>query len=102
MKTKTTTEKALMAYRVLSTAKYSKLEDADKIKVWKIARALKPTATQFEEDSKDAAEKLKPSEDFDSRLQKAQEFERMQRDPKADMEKAQIPAHGRSISSATL
>ena len=71
------TEKILSAYKVLSNAKYTKLDDADKVKVWKIARALKPIATKFEEDSKDAAEKFKPSDDFADRLQKAQEYERM-------------------------
>ena len=79
MKQTLKTEKVLSAYRVISTAKYSKLDDADKIKVWKIAKAMKPVATQFEEDSKDAAEKMKPTEDFADRLQKAQEYERMLR-----------------------
>lgn len=70
------TEKVLSAFRVLNTAKYTKMTDEDKIKVWKIARALKPVADKFEDDSKDAAEKFKPTEDFAERLQKAQEFER--------------------------
>lgn len=70
------TEKVLNAYRVLSTAKYNKMDDGDKIKVWKIARTLKPVADKFEDDSNDAAEKMKPSEDFDERLAKAQEYER--------------------------
>jgi hypothetical protein len=71
-----TTEKVLAAYNVLSTAKYNKLEDADKIKVWKIARALKPIATKFDDDSKDAAEKMK-FDGFDELLPKAQEYERI-------------------------
>ena len=71
-----TTEKVLAAFNVLSSAKYGKLDDADKIKVWKITRKLKPVAEKFDEDSKDAAEKMKPSEDFDERLAKAQEYER--------------------------
>ena len=88
MKTLTlNTEKVQAAYRTLSTAKYSKMEDADKIKVWKIARALKPVATKFEEDSQDAAEKMKPSEDFDDQLQKAQEYERITRQPDFDAQK---------------
>ena len=70
------TEKVLSTFRVLNTAKYTKMTDEDKIKVWKIARALKPVADKFEDDSKDAAEKFKPTEDFAERLQKAQEFER--------------------------
>ena len=79
------TEDALKAYNVLATAKYGKLEDADKIKVWKIARVLKPVAEQFDGDSKDAAEKMKPSDDFDERLGKAQEYERMLKQPDVDM-----------------
>ena len=81
---KVKTEKVLAAYRTLSTAKYSKMDDADKIKAWKIARTMKPVATKFEEDSQDAAEKMKPSEDFDARLQKAQEYERITRQPDFD------------------
>lgn len=84
MKKTVKTEKVLAAWRVLSAAKYMKLEDADKIKVWKISRALQPVAKKFDEDTKDAAEKLKPSEDFDERLQHAQEYERVTKDPKAD------------------
>jgi hypothetical protein len=85
------TDKVLSAFRVLNTAKYSKMEDEDKIKVWKIARALKPVADKFDEDSKDAAEKFKPSEDFANNLQKAQEYERM-RNAGDDMTKAPMGA----------
>lgn len=78
------TEKVLNAYRVLSTAKYSKMDDSDKIKVWKIARTLKPVADKFEDDSKDAAEKMKPFEDFDEKLSKAQDYERKMKDENLD------------------
>lgn len=72
------TSEALNVYNILNTAKYGKMEDADKIKVWKITRALKPIATKFDEDSKDAAEKFKQDIDgFDEKLQKAQEYERL-------------------------
>ena len=70
-----TTEKVYSAYVVLSQAKYGKLSDEEKIKVWKIARALKPVATKFEEDSKDASEKLQPYEGFSDDLQKANEYQ---------------------------
>lgn len=86
------TEKVLNAYRVLSTAKYSKMADEDKIKVWKIARTLKPVAEKFEDDSKDAAEKFKPSDDFDEKLQKAQEYERIAKEPDVDASKLPISA----------
>jgi hypothetical protein len=77
------TEKVLGAYQVLNTAKYTKLDDGDKIKVWKIARAMKPIATKFDEDSKDAAEKMKP-EGCDEKLHDAQEYERVTKDVSAD------------------
>jgi hypothetical protein len=77
------TEKVLGAYQVLNTAKYTKLDDGDKIKVWKIARAMKPIATKFDEDSKDATEKMKP-EGFDEKLHDAQEYERVTKDASAD------------------
>lgn len=86
------TEKVLGAYRIISGAKYAKLDDADKIKVWKIARALKPVATKFEDDSKDAAEKMKPSDDFAERLQKAQEYERIVKEKDSDASKLPMGA----------
>lgn len=91
MTRKVKTEKVLGAFNVLNTAKYAKMDDADKIKVWKIARALKPIATKFDEDSKDAAEKLKP-EGFDDDLRKAQEYERVTKDKDADASKLEMGA----------
>ena len=91
MTKKVKTEKVLGAFNVLNTAKYAKMDDADKIKVWKIARALKPVATKFDEDSKDAAEKLKP-EGFDDDLRKAQEYERVTKDKEADASKLEMGA----------
>ena len=90
-KVKLSTKKILEAYNVLSQAKYSKLDDADKIKVWKITRALKPVAEKFDEDSKDAAEKMKP-EGYDEILPKAQEYERMMKDSEMDASKLPIGA----------
>lgn len=77
MKKTIKTEDALKAYNIISQAKYSKMDDADKVRAWKIARALKPVATRFDEDSRDAADKLKPTDDFTERLGKAQEYERL-------------------------
>lgn len=76
MKKNIKTKDALAVYNVIKGAKYSKLDDADKIKVWKITRALKPVATKFDEDVADAREKFKPEGDFDECLKKAIEFER--------------------------
>ncbi len=86
MVNKIKTGKVLDAYRIISGAKYTKMDDADKIKVWKIARALKPVADNFEDDSKDAAEKFKP-EGFADNLQKAQEFERITKEKDFDASK---------------
>lgn len=80
MKKTVKTSEILNVYNVINGAKYGKMSDADKVKVWKICRKLKPVATKFDEDSKDAAEKLKPYEDFDEKLQKAQEYERLRAD----------------------
>ena len=87
-----TTEKVLEAYNIIGMAKYSKLDDADKIKAWKITRQLKPIAEKFDEESKDAAEKMKPSEDYDERLAKAQEYETEIRKPGCDASKLPMGA----------
>lgn len=91
MKKNLKTEKVLAVYNIIGKAKYTKMEDVDKVKVWKIARALKPIAEKFDDESKDAADKLKPTEDFGEKLQKAQEFERM-RNANEDMTNAPIGA----------
>lgn len=86
------TSEALAAYNILNNSKYSNLEDGDKIKLWKITRALKPIATKFEEDNKDAAEKFKADiKDFDELLPKAQEYENLLRS-NGDMSKSPIGA----------
>ena len=87
MKVKVETQKVLLVHRILASAKYGKLDDADKITVWKIARVLKPIADKFEDESKDAAEKMKPTEDFADRLQKAQEYERIIKEKDSDASK---------------
>ena len=89
MTQKMKTEDVLKAYQVISTAKYGKLDDADKIKVWKIARSLKPVAEKFREDSEDAQQKMKPNDDFDEQLIKAQEYEREIR--KQDCDASKLP-----------
>lgn len=75
------TKEALEAYNILNGAKYGKLEDADKIKLWKIVRVLKPIAEKFEEDSKDASERfMQEFDNFKEKLQKAQEYERQNKE----------------------
>ena len=82
MKKTVKTSEILSVYQIIGNAKYGKMSDDDKVKVWKIARKLKPVATKFEDDTKDAADKMKPYEDFDQKLQKAQEYERLKNDKK--------------------
>lgn len=92
MTRKVKTEMLLAVFNVLNTAKYAKLDDQDKIKVWKIARQMKPIATKFEEETKDAAEKMKPGEEFDEQLQKAQQYEVEIRKQDCDAEKLPMGA----------
>lgn len=82
-KIKIKTEAVLEAFNILNTATYKQMDDADKIKLWKIARAMKPIAKQFEDDSKDAAEKMKP-DGIDEKLEKAKEYETKMKDGKTD------------------
>lgn len=82
MKKTVKTSEILSVYQIIGNAKYGKMSDDDKVKVWKITRKLKPVATKFEDDTKDAADKMKPYEDFDQKLQKAQEYERLKNDKK--------------------
>lgn len=80
------TKDALEAHNILNGAKYGKLEDADKIKLWKIVRALKPIATKFQEDVKDASDKFKSEfEGFDENLKKAQGYEKGKAEGKEDL-----------------
>ena len=62
------TEKVLVVYNLLNVAKLGALEDADKFKVIKILRVLKPVATSFDDFREDAVKKLKP-EGYDEKIQ---------------------------------
>lgn len=68
---KTTTEKAVVAYRILNNAKLGKMKDGDKFNIVKMMKELKPVATAYDEFIKDAAEKLKPEgiEEIQSKVQ---------------------------------
>ena len=75
MKKNIKTEEILKVYNIIAQAKYNKLDDDDKIKIWKISRTLKPIQTQYEDDTKDVSEKMKPTDDFQNKLQKARDYE---------------------------
>lgn len=69
------TKDIVSAYNVIKNAKYQKLDDSDKIKLWKISRIMKPIATKYEDEINDAKEKLVPSDDFNEKLFKGQQYE---------------------------
>lgn len=89
MKKSIKTEAILVAYNVLKGAKYQKVDSKDIIKIFHIAQALKPIALKMEEVSKDASDTLKPEIEggFDEMLSKAQEYERIIRNPKSSANK---------------
>ena len=64
------------AYNVLSGAKISKCEDGEKVAVWKLCHAIKKKAEEYQEACKDATEKFNDIEDYESKMQKALEYEK--------------------------
>jgi hypothetical protein len=89
MSKKVKTKEVLVAWQVLGQAKYDKLDNNQKVRVFHIGQMLKPIATAFSDYSADAAEKMQPSADFQERWDKAKVYETMTANPKADME--QLP-----------
>lgn len=75
MKRKVKTSEIINLYKIIGAAKYSKMSDDDKIRTWKIVRKLKPIAEQFDADAKDVSERMKPTDNFVERWQRAQEYE---------------------------
>ena len=79
---KTKAENVAQVYNILNAAKYSKLNDDERIALWKITRSMKPVALKLKDDIQDAAQHMKPSDDFDRRLTIARQYEQAQRDGK--------------------
>ena len=82
MRKKTKAENVAQVYNILNAAKYSKLNDDERIALWKITRSMKPVALKLKDDIQDAAQHMKPSDDFDQRLALARQYEQAQRDGK--------------------
>ena len=82
MRKKTKAENVAQVYDILNAAKYSKLNDDERIALWKITRAMKPVALKLKDDIQDAAQHMKPSDDFDQRLATARQYEQTHRDGK--------------------
>ena len=81
LKTKEVSE----AYNIISAAKYQKLSDDDKVKVWKISRKLSPIAEQYSKDVEDAKQRLLPSEDFPQKLQMALKYQSLRDSGEKDL-----------------
>ncbi|MDE7440641.1 MAG: hypothetical protein K2M69_00535 [Muribaculaceae bacterium] len=86
MATKKTTDQIVTAYRLLNNAKLSKMEDAEKFAVIKIARKLRKASADFDELVKDAQERLKP-DNFDIIASKMQANKELTPEESAAVEK---------------
>ena len=73
------------AYVLLGGAKYQKLSDEDKVKVWKISRKLSSIAEQYSKDVEDAKQRLLPSEDFPQKLQMALKYQSLRDSGEKDL-----------------
>ena len=71
------TKEIVEAYTMLGSAKYQKLSDDDKVKVWKISKTLKPIALGYAEEEKDARQSLMPTETFYEDCKRAAEYEKL-------------------------
>ena len=69
------TKEVSLAYEILNVAKYQKLSDDDKVKVWKISRKLFPIAEKYGKDMEDAKQKIIPSEDYTHRVELAIQYQ---------------------------
>ena len=73
------------SHSLISTARYQKLSDDDKVKVWKISRKLSPIAEQYSKDVEDAKQRLLPSEDFPQKLQMALKYQSLRDSGEKDL-----------------
>jgi len=65
------------AHVLLGEARYQKLSDEDKVKVWKISRKLFPVAEKYKKDIEDAKQKFMPSAAFPEELQVAIQYQNL-------------------------
>lgn len=63
------------AYNVLASAKINKCLDVEKVAAWKVCHTIKKVAEDYQEACKDATSKLNDIEDYESKMQKALEYE---------------------------
>ena len=85
MKKQFKTEDIVTVFQILKGAKTKDLEASVQIKLVKLLLVFKPAAVAFEENTKDASEKIKESfEGIDEKAAKANEYRDKMRDPKLD------------------
>lgn len=83
---KKTVEKIVTVYRILNSAKISKMEDSEKFAFIKAVHQMKKVSADFEDALKDAQEKLKP-EGFDEIVNKPHSKEDLNAEETAILEK---------------
>lgn len=62
-------------YDIIKDAKFTKMDDSDKINIWKILKVIKPIWEAFNKDLQDAREKFVPYDTFMEDYSKAQAYE---------------------------
>lgn len=88
-------------YNQLSKTCYSKLNDDDRIKLWKTLRSMKPVVDKFEEDKKAAANDLMPQGDFILKYQKALAYEKAEDKPTVNMTQKEYNQFAQEFKSFT-
>lgn len=86
MSIKKKTDNVVAAFRLINTAKISKMEDTEKFDFIKTVKHLKKVGTDFDDFLKDAQERLKP-ENFDKIAAKYQSKEELTADEMATLNK---------------
>lgn len=100
------TSDVVTLYKVLSEAKLTKVEEANKYSVIKVLRKLRPTAESFEAYQKDAQERLKP-ENWDDVVTKVQQWQQegeettLTEEERKDVNMA-IMTYDRSVNSCII
>ena len=72
------TEVISNAYLLIAKASYKDLSDADKVRLWKISRIIKPIAVEFIEDKADAMKNLMTPE-FGEAFAKVRQYDENQK-----------------------
>lgn len=86
MSVKKTTDSIVTAFRAVNNAKIGKMEDSEKFAFIKAVRQLKKVASEFDENLKDAQERLKP-EGFNAMASKVQSNESLTAEESAALAK---------------